>query len=39
MFERIIHIQLQEYLNRKNLLAEQQDGFRLIIQRNTLQIN
>ena len=28
MFERIIYIQLQEYLNRKNLLAKQQDGFR-----------
>ena len=28
IFERIIHIQLQEYLNRNNLLAEQQYGFR-----------
>ena len=28
LFERIIHIQLQEYLNRNNLLAEQQYGFR-----------
>ena len=39
IFERIIHIQLQEYLNRNNLLAEQQYGFRPIIQRNTLQLN
>ena len=28
IFERIIHIQLQEYINRNNLLAEQQYGFR-----------
>ena len=28
IFECIIHIQLQEYLNRNNLLAEQQYGFR-----------
>ena len=28
IFERIIHIQFQEYLNRNNLLAEQQYGFR-----------
>ena len=28
IFERIIHIQLQEYLNCNNLLAEQQYGFR-----------
>ena len=28
IFERIIHIQLQEYLNRNKLLAEQQYGFR-----------
>ena len=28
IFERIIDIQLQEYLNRNNLLAEQQYGFR-----------
>ena len=28
IFERIVHIQLQEYLNRNNLLAEQQYGFR-----------
>ena len=28
IFERIIHIQLQEYLNRNNRLAEQQYGFR-----------
>ena len=28
IFERIIHIQLQEYLNRSNLLAVQQYGFR-----------
>ena len=29
IFELIIHIHLQEYLNRNNLLAEQQYGFRL----------
>ena len=28
VYERMIHIQLQEYLNRNNLLAEQQYGFR-----------
>ena len=28
IFERVIHTQLQEYLNRNNLLAEQQYGFR-----------
>ena len=28
IFERIIHIQLQEYFNSNNLLAEQQYGFR-----------
>ena len=28
IFERIIYIQLQEYLNRNNLFAEQQYGFR-----------
>ena len=27
IFERIIHIQLQEYFNSNNLLAEQQYGF------------
>ena len=28
IFERIIHIQLQDYFNSNNLLAEQQYGFR-----------